>query len=130
MHPTAIACTAILSLLLFGLGFAVSGTRAKSNMPTGCPDDPAHILYRMIRAHGNTVEYAPMFAVLFLYLGSHQPAAWVLWFIALATVSRIAIVVGFLTCETMAKVTRVRFLGAFGTYLSGVALSIAALVGV
>jgi uncharacterized membrane protein YecN with MAPEG domain len=42
----------------------------------------------MVRAHGNTAEYAPMLAVLFLFLGSRDPAARVLWTIAIATLSR------------------------------------------
>ena len=125
MHPIAITCAAILSLLLFGLGLAVSGTRAKCKIPTGCPDDPAHILYRVMRAHGNTFEYVPAFLVLFLYLGSQQPAAWMLGFMVLATLARLVIVAAFLTCESMAQVTLPRFLGAFCTYLSGFTLSVA-----
>jgi hypothetical protein len=84
----AIICAALLGVLLFGLGFATSLTRGRTQIVIGAPDDPTHALHKMVRAHGNTAEYAPMLAVLFLFLGSRDPAARVLWTIAIATLSR------------------------------------------
>jgi len=127
MHPVALICTAVLGLLLFALGLAVSLMRGKHKVIIGHPDDPTHILHKVVRAHGNTAEYAPFLAVLFLYLGSHQPVTWVVWMIFLATVARVAIVAGMLMCKTLARPHPIRFIGALGTYVAGIALTVALL---
>ena len=125
MNYIALICTAVLGLLLFGLGFLVSALRGKYDTLMGHPLEPAHLLQKAVRAHGNTAEFAPFFAVLFLYLGAHQPSTVVLWTIGIATLSRVLIVVGLLTCATLARPHPVRFLGALGTYITGIILSIA-----
>lgn len=127
MHQVAILCTVVLAVLLFGLGLAVSLMRGKFNILIGHPDDPQHPVHRIVRAHGNTAEYAPLLAVLFLYLGSRNPAAWILWVIGLTTLARILIVVGIIASATLAKPHPIRFIGALGTYLGGFALSFALL---
>ena len=129
MHPVALVCTAVLGLLLFGLGLAVSLLRGKFNILIGHPDDPKHMMHRIVRAHGNTAEYAPFLAALFLYLGAHQPVSWVLWAIGLTTAARILIVMGLLSSGTLARPHPVRFIGALGTYLGGIALTVALLTG-
>ena len=70
---TALACIALLGLLVFGLGFAISVKRGKTDTITGTSGDPADPLHKLVRAHGNTTEYAPMMAVLILALGSMSP---------------------------------------------------------
>ena len=55
---TAIICTVLLGLLLFALGLAVSLTRGSTKINYAYPDDPAHILHRLSRAHGNVAESA------------------------------------------------------------------------
>lgn len=127
MNVVALACTAVLGLLLFGLGLMVSVMRGKFDIHIGHPDDPKHMMHRFVRAHGNTTEYAPFLAVLFLYLGAHQPVAWVLWTIGLTTAARILIVIGLLSSSTLARPHPIRFIGALGTYLGGIALTIALL---
>ena len=129
MHIVAIVCTAILGLLLFALGLAVSILRGKYKTLIGQPNDPTHLLQKIVRAHGNTAEYAPFLAVLFLYLGSRGPSLWVLWAIGITTAARVAIVVGLLTCNTLSRPHPVRFLGALGTYLGGIALCVAMVTG-
>jgi uncharacterized membrane protein YecN with MAPEG domain len=104
------------------LGLAVSLLRGKFDILIGHPDDPKHMMHRIVRAHGNTAEYAPFLAVLFLYLGAHQPAAWVVWVIGLTTLARVLIVIGLLTSGTLARVHPVRFIGAIGTYVGGMVL--------
>lgn len=126
---TAVICVSMLGLLLFVLGFFVSIARGRTQALSGTSDDPASFLARIIRAHGNTAEYAPMFAVLFLYLGSSSPAPWVVWTIIAATIFRYLIVAGLLTA-TMDKANPLRFLGALGTYITGALLSVAALLTV
>lgn len=129
MHPVALVCTAVLGLLLFGLGFAVSLLRGKFDILIGHPDDPKHMMHRVVRAHGNTAEYAPFLAALFLYLGARQPSAWVIWVIALTTVARVLVVIGLFTSGTLARPHPVRFIGAVGTYLGGIALTVGLLAG-
>jgi len=125
MH-VAIVCTALLGLLVFVLGLAVSNTRTRTGTIAGSSQDPADFLYKMVRAHGNTTEYAPMFGVLFLLVGERNPATWVLWTIGLATASRYLIAIGMIVSPTLAKPHPLRFAGALGTYLTGIVLCIAA----
>ena len=125
---TAVICTGLLGLLLFGLGLGVSLTRGSSNKNFGYNPDPTDRLYKMVRAHGNTTEYAPMLAVLILFLGSRDPATWVLWVIGIATISRYLIAVGLLVSPTLDKPHPLRFAGALGTYLTGIILSVVALL--
>lgn len=123
---TAIICTALLGLLVFGLGFGVSMTRGSTNTTSGYNPDPTDRLYKMIRAHGNTTEYAPMLAVLMLFIGSHNPAAWMIWIMWLVTACRYLIAVGIIISPTLAKPHPLRFVGALGTYLGGLTLCVAA----
>lgn len=125
---TAIACTALLGLLLFALGLYVSATRGRVRKLGTFPDDPADPLFKAIRAHGNTAEFAPMLAILMLYLGAHAPSAWILWTMIIVTACRYLIVVGILICPTLDRAHPLRFIGALGTYIGGFALSIAALM--
>ena len=45
----------------------------------GYTTDPEDILYKAIRAHGNTTEYVPIIAVLIYILGTMPVSSWVLW---------------------------------------------------
>jgi len=122
----AIVCTALLGVLLFALGLSVSAARGRSGLIGGSPSDPADPLYKRIRAHGNTSEYAPMLAVLFLLLGERNPAGWVTWTMIIAVACRYLLVAGFLLSPTLAKPHPLRFVGAAGTYLTGIVLCVAA----
>jgi uncharacterized membrane protein YecN with MAPEG domain len=124
----ALICIALLGILVFALGFAVSMTRGRTERVAGSSDDPADPLYKLIRAHGNTAEYAPMLAVLFLLVGSRSPATWALWCIGLATLSRYLIAAGLILSPTLAKPHPLRFVGAVGTYVFGLALCTAVLL--
>jgi len=126
----AVACVALLGLLVFGLGLAVSRTRQSTGVTFGCPQDPTHPLYKMTRAHGNTIEYAPMLAVLMLVVGAGDPPAWALWTMGLAVASRYLFAAGIVLGPTMAEPHPLRFVGAAGTYATGLALSVAALLAV
>ncbi|RQS94250.1 MAPEG family protein [Burkholderia contaminans] len=123
IHPVALVCTAILGLLLFGLGLVVSVTRFRCTTSAGCAPDPANGLHKIVRAHGNTAEYAP-----FLYFGTHAPSRAILALIVAATACRCLIVIGLLAWPTMANPNPVRFVGALGTYLCGAALCLALFV--
>jgi hypothetical protein len=123
----AIVCTGLLALLLFGLGFSVSMKRGRSEGAGGYPQDQADPMFKRIRAHANTAEYASMFAVLFLFLGAQNPSAWITWTIVIATVCRYLIAAGILVSPTLAKPHPLRFIGALGTYITGIVLALAAL---
>ena len=87
------------------------------------------MLFKVVRAHGNTAEYAPFLALLFLYLGSHNPSVWIVCLMVAATVCRYLVVIGIVAWPSMAKPNPVRFVGALGTYIFGAALSVALLYG-
>ena len=63
---TAVVCSGLLGLLIFGLGFMVSITRGQTGTSAGTDADPTDRLHKMVRAHGNATEYAPMLALLML----------------------------------------------------------------
>lgn len=123
---TAIVCIALLSALLFILGFNVSRLRGKSasQQPTAM-DDP---LFVAIRAHGNAAEYIPTLAVLMLVVGSHDPATWMLVAIVVATAARFVHAVGVLRAGDMSQPVPLRMIGAITTYVAGLALSVAAVL--
>jgi len=127
MHPIALACTAILGLLVFGLGLAVSAFRFRERQGAGHVDDPTNKLHKLIRAHGNTTEFAPFLAVLFLYLGARDPSPVILGLMVAATACRVSLVIGLVAFPTLARPNPVRFVGALGTYLLGIALSLSLL---
>ena len=122
----AIVCTALLGLLVFGLGLAVSATRGSTGTNIGYAADPADRLHKVARAHGNATEYAPMFGVLFLLLATREPAAWALWVIVAATLSRYMHAAGMILCRSLEDAHPLRFVGALGTYLTGTLLCVAA----
>jgi len=125
MNMIALSCVAVLGLLLFVLGLAVSIARFRDTTSSGCASDPANPLHKLVRAHGNTAEYTPFLALLFLYFGAHSPSTAILFLIVAATVCRCLLVVGLIAWPTMEKPNPARFVGALGTYLCGAALCIA-----
>lgn len=125
---TAIVCTAILTALLFLLGFNVSLKRGETAKAGGSqmPTDPASRLLIAIRAHGNAAEYIPSFIVLFLLVGA-RASAWVaVPLIVGATAVRLVHAYGMLTTRSLADAVPLRMVGAIGTYFFGVTLAVAA----
>jgi uncharacterized protein len=124
----ALICIALLGLLLFGLGLAVSLTRGRTNTIIGHSADPADPLHKLVRAHGNTAEYAPLLAVLMLVVAMNEPATWQLWCIGLATAARYALAIGMIASPSLAKPHPLRFVGALTTYVTGILLSVGLLI--
>jgi len=124
----AFLCIALLGLLLIGLGFAVSMKRGQTNTASGFSTDPTDPLHKMVRAHGNTAEFAPMLAVLMLVLGTTGAPAWATWCMILATASRYLLAFGIIASPTLDKPHPLRFIGALGTYIFGLALVVAVLL--
>ena len=69
----AVICAGLLGLLVFGLGLMVSLNRGRTKTNFGYQADPTDPLYKAVRAHANAAEYAPMMALLILYLGTRSP---------------------------------------------------------
>lgn len=125
---TATICIALLAALLFVLGWNVSrlrGSKTTVNQFPTAPDDP---LFVAIRAHGNATEYVPTLAVLILVVGLGDPEVWMLVVAGIAVLSRYLHAIGVLGTGDMAEESVLRFAGAVGTILSGVALAVAAVL--
>ena len=123
MNNITLACVAVLGLLVFGLGLSISVVRFRTGTNSGCTQDPADLLCKLVRAHANTVEYAPFLALLFFYFGARSPSVATLSLIVGATVFRCLLVIGLVAGPTMADPNPFRFVGALGTYLTGLALA-------
>lgn len=117
-----IICTALLGLLLFGLGLYVSILRGRTRRNIGCDTSPTDPLHCAIRAHGNTAEYAPFLGLLFLWFAMHPTSTWVAALIVIATAARFLIVAGLLFGPTLDRPNPMRFSGALLTYICGLAL--------
>ncbi len=124
MSPIALLCTAILGVLVFGLGMAVSAQRLREKRLQGHSDDPGNLLHRLVRAHGNAAEYAPILAVVFLALGTYGQRPLFTGLMIGATAARVLHAAGLLAGPSMAKANPLRFLGALGTYGFGSALAV------
>ena len=71
--PVTLLYGALNALLTTALGTAVSLTRLRDHKRVG--DEPGPALLRLIRAHGNNAEWAPLGIVLLLLLElSHAPS--------------------------------------------------------
>lgn len=128
---TAVLCSGLLGLLVFVLGFMVSMTRGKTDPGSGADSDPAARLHKMIRAHGNATEYAPMLALLMLVaaMGEGGVPAWVMWTMILVTACRYLHAIGMIASSTLAQPHPLRVVGAIGTYIGGVVLCVAVFMG-
>lgn len=123
----AITCIGFLGFLVIGLGLAVSLLRGRTNTAIGCKDDPSDPLYKMVRAHANACEFAPMLAVMIYALASTGYGGWHGWLYVGAVVVRYLHAAGMILSPTLAKPHPLRFAGAVGTYFVGFALAIAAI---
>ena len=61
--------------------------------------------------------------------GSQQPAPWVLGLVVAATACRMLLVLGLVAFARMDRPNPVRFVGALGTHVTGLALGGAVFVG-
>ncbi len=119
----AIVCTALLGLLLFGLGLNVSIQRNRFKRSVGYDDSPTDPIHRAVRAHANTAEYAPFFALMFLWFAAHPAPLWITATIVIATAARFSLAAGLLWSKSLNRPNPARFAGALFTYLSGLALA-------
>ena len=128
MSTVTIVCIALLGILLFVLGANVSRQRALRGAGNQAPTDPADRLLIAIRAHGNAAEYIPTMIVLLLVCSTLSDS-WLVDVLAVASlVVRTTHAAGMLSAKTLAAHGPLRDVGAFGTYLTGIALGVTAIV--
>jgi uncharacterized membrane protein YecN with MAPEG domain len=121
-------CIGLLGLLVFALGLAVSLNRGSTRTNFGYTPDPTDRLYKLVRAHGNAAEYAPMLAVLMLFLSGRAPGPFVTGTCILATIARYLHAAGMILSPTLDRPYPLRFAGALLTYVTGLILAVAALL--
>lgn len=124
----AVVCTALLGLLLFALGLNVSMQRRKFRRSVGFDPSPTDPIHRAVRAHANTAEYAPFFAVMFLWFATRPAPPWITVAIVIATLARFSLAAGLLWGASLNRPNPARFAGALFTYLSGLALAVGLMV--
>ncbi|MFI5729447.1 MAPEG family protein [Kribbella sp. NPDC051587] len=120
-------CMGLLGVLLFLLGANVTRHRALRGAGNQAPSDPADPLLIAVRAHGNAAEYIPTMLVLLLVC-SMLSDSWLVDALAIAAlVVRTTHAIGMLTAKTLAAHGPLRDIGALGTYVVGLAISITAI---
>ena len=119
----AIVCVAILALLQAFLGLAVSGCRWKYRVSSGCPDDPAHPMFRLRTAFTNCAEWHPVLMALMLTNGMYAAQRWAVFLYPAAVVARWLLVSGLLIAP-IKKPNIWRFSGAALTYLLVILFSV------
>ena len=131
VDTVAIVSIALLGILLFLLGANVTRHRAiRGDTGNQMPTDPADRMFIAQRAHGNAAEYVPTLIVLILVCFLLGDGWWVQALAIAAVVSRGLHAYGLLTAKTMAAHGPVRDIGALGTYATGIALGITAIVAI
>lgn len=129
MTTIPIVCIALMGVLLFLLGANVTRHRAiRGATGDQQPTDPADRMYIAQRAHGNASEYIPTLAVLIVVCALLTDGWWINALAIAALAARGLHALGMLTAKTLAGHGPVRDLGAMGTYATGIALGVTALV--
>jgi uncharacterized membrane protein YecN with MAPEG domain len=129
MSAIVIICIALLGILVFLLGANVTRHRSQRG-GTGdqMPTDPADRLFIAQRAHGNAAEYVPTLIGLLIVCSTLTEGWWLDTLAVAALAARSVHAVGILASNTMATHGPLRDIGALGTYLTGIALGLTALI--
>jgi uncharacterized protein len=117
-------CAAILVTFYFILSFNVSRIRLNYRKLRAAGVGGEVTLQKAIRAHGNAAEYIPLFVLLFFFFNAGGPA-WLQWAAVGATASRLLHGVGMLLAKDTNTRHPLRFVGALGTYVAGLAFAYA-----
>ncbi len=129
MSDITVISIALMGILIFVLGANVTRHRAiRGNTGNQQPTDPADRMYIAQRAHGNAAEYVPTLIGLLIVCSVLTDGWWIDALSIAAVVVRYLHAVGMLTAKTLASHGPVRDLGAMGTYATGIALGITAIV--
>ncbi len=124
----ALLSVGLLGLLVFLLGANVSRERRSVAVTQHEAEaDPKSALRKAIRAHGNCIEYVPMLSLMIIAIGLAIPVLLSWWIAALmlaAVASRYIHAAGILTGGSVYEANTLKRIGAAGTYLTGLVLSI------
>jgi uncharacterized protein len=124
LSMTASVCVAALGILLFGRGASISICRLRNaDYYAGAPS-PTSFTTKLSRAHGNTAEFAPSLAVLMIVASSQNHGAWLDARMIGGVLSRLLVVIGFLSSTTLERMSLPKAAGAVGTYVFGMILSV------
>jgi uncharacterized membrane protein YecN with MAPEG domain len=130
LSNVTVVSIALLGILLFLLGANVTRHRAIRGAGNQLPSDPEDRLFIAVRAHGNAAEYVPTLIVLLLVCDALTGG----WWLAALSVAAVAVrylhAFGMLTAESLAEHGPVRDIGAMGTYATGIALGVTAIVAI
>ncbi len=127
----ALFSVGLLGLLVFLLGFNVSRARRSVLLTQDQAEaDPKSQLRKAMRAQGNCIEYVPMLALLILALGQLNPvpSVFLASLMIAAVVSRYLHAAGIIFGGSIYSPTALKFCGALGTYLTGIALSVMTII--
>ena len=69
-----------------------------------------------------------MLAILILLIGARNPAPWMVWTFVAATLFRYLHAAGMLVSPSLDQPHPLRFVGALGTYVTGLVLAVAAFI--
>ncbi len=131
MNTLVLVSLALMGLLVFVLGANVTRHRAmRGDTGNQAPTDPSDRMLIAIRAHGNAAEYVPTLMVLVVLCATLTDSWWVTALTLAALASRLVHALGMLTARTLAAHGPLRDIGALGTYLTGIALAVTAVVAV
>lgn len=128
IDTVTVVCCALLGIMLFLLGANVTRHRATRGSEEQVPTDPSDRLLIAQRAHGNAAEYVPTMLVLLLLCSALTDGWWVSVLGIAAVAVRTIHAIGILTSTTLAEHGPLRDVGALGTYLTGAALGVTAIV--
>ena len=124
----ALLSVGLLGILVFLLGVNVSRERRSVAVTQHEAEaDPKSGLRKAIRAHGNCIEYVPMLALMILAIGLAIPMLlswWVAALMLIAVASRYVHAAGILTGGSIYSANLMKQIGAAGTYLTGLILSV------
>ncbi len=129
MSDIVIISISLLGILIFLLGANVTRHRAMrgANGPQ-IPTDPTDRLWIAQRAHGNAAEYVPTLIGLLILCSTLTDGWWLNTLAIVALAARCLHAFGMLTSKSIAAHGPVRDVAATLTYVSGLALSVTALI--
>lgn len=125
----AVLCIAVLAMLQTCLGLTVSMLRRKYKISSGCPDDPAHMLFRVRTAFNNCAEWHPILMILMVLLSFYAGEKWVIFLYPVVVTGRCFHVMGLVSAP-ITKPNMSRLLGATLTYLTCLVMAILLVKGV